>query len=349
MSEEHQQTSGMLATVVCETKKIFDSKIQKRKNLNNKINANMRAFESSKVGIFSMNDTIFDSIEKVYALRCQQMSYAGTNYLNEDSCDVIDSLCRTKMCEWCYQTVDFFKLSRHSVHVAMSCLDRFLSTESGHRYMSSKTLFQLACVTSLYTSVKAHEAVELGVSMMVELCRGAYTVEQILETEEKLLAALKWAVNPPTPQSFVIELVNVLPTCISETQRKEIIETAQHQCDIASANYDLSVNCEPTIVATASIANSLQAHPTVPKSSLPMCFNALDNLTDCGLKLPELNAAMNILWDALEDCEGIPTRCQPVEFLLNLQEGQRCNLREEHLQDSTMTEQHLSPVAILGR
>jgi hypothetical protein len=162
------------------------------------------SFESlprEELSIDQSNYDVQDSIDTIMAMKQQEKNYTCRDYLSESGIVVGEEI-RRLMVQWCYQTVDFFKLSRNSVHVAMSCLDRFLCTPEGKPYLMNKSLFQLACITSLHMAIKVHEPVELGVSLLVQLCGGVYTVGQITNTEQCLLNAIRWAVNPPSPKAF---------------------------------------------------------------------------------------------------------------------------------------------------
>ena len=77
-------------------------------------------------------------------------------------------------------------------------------------------------VTCLYIAIKVHEPVELSLSLLIELCRGAYNQEQILKTENIVLSAIGWAVNPPSSHEFIRYFIDILPDKIQEKQRKEL-------------------------------------------------------------------------------------------------------------------------------
>jgi len=203
-----------------------------------------------------------DTVATIQAMMTRETNYLSQDYLVQlapqtSSMLSVDPSCRATMCNWCFQIVDFFKLSRQSVHVAISCMDRFLSTKEGLPYLASRSLFQLANVTCLYIAIKVHEPVELSLSLLIELCRGAYNQEQILKTENIVLSAIGWAVNPPSSHEFIRYFIDILPDKIQEKQRKELNEIAAHQADTALMNYNLSVLCNQSVIAIASLINAL--------------------------------------------------------------------------------------------
>lgn len=68
----------------------------------------------------------------------------------------IDETCRSKMCEWIYHVIDSTRLQRESASVAMSFLDRFLSSNSerASKAKTNRKEYQLAAITCLYIAVK---------------------------------------------------------------------------------------------------------------------------------------------------------------------------------------------------
>lgn len=85
--------------------------------------------------------------------------------------DEVDEKCRKAMVEWCFTVVDAFDLSRETVAIAQSILDRYLSSGNGisSEVLSNKQKYQLATITCFYTAVKIHEPVQLGMSMLLKL------------------------------------------------------------------------------------------------------------------------------------------------------------------------------------
>mmetsp|Transcript_19071 Transcript_19071/g.31102 ORF Transcript_19071/g.31102 Transcript_19071/m.31102 type:complete len:82 (-) Transcript_19071:19-264(-) len=76
----------------------------------------------------------------------------------------------------------------------MSILDRYLSSGKGKsaEALQNKHKFQLAAITSFYMAVKLHEPVQLGIDMLVKLCRGFYKESAITSLEQDILHSLEW-------------------------------------------------------------------------------------------------------------------------------------------------------------
>jgi hypothetical protein len=243
------------------------------------------SFESlprEELSIDKSNYEVQDSIDTIKAMRQQDKSYTCRDYLSESGINiVVDQESRRLMVQWCYQTVDFFKLSRNSVHVALSCLDRFLCTPEGKPYLMNKSLYQLACITSLHMAIKVHEPFELGVSVLVELCMGVYTAEQITDTEQCLLNAIRWAVNPPSPKAFVQQFIAMLPRSVSLATRRNLLDLACYQTEMALSDYSVGALSSTSATAVASFTNALSFCPEINAASSSTFFRTLGKSTGC--------------------------------------------------------------------
>jgi hypothetical protein len=94
----------------------------------------------------------------------------------------INELWREKICEWSYQVIDHFDFSREIVSISIHYLDRYLATRP-----VNKKVFQLAAMTTLYLAIKLYEPGNLSMASMIELSRGYFKVEQMVEMEMSIL------------------------------------------------------------------------------------------------------------------------------------------------------------------
>ena len=94
----------------------------------------------------------------------------------------INEVWREKICEWSYQVIDHFDFSREVVSVSIHYLDRYLATRP-----VNKKLFQLAAMTTLYLAIKLYEPGTLSMESMIELSRGYFQVDQMVEMELSIL------------------------------------------------------------------------------------------------------------------------------------------------------------------
>ena len=74
------------------------------------------------------DDTILDRIN---AMRLQEDNTSSTIQIKNYFTAEVNEACRKAMIEWCFTVVDALDLSRESVAISMSLLDRYLSSNNG--------------------------------------------------------------------------------------------------------------------------------------------------------------------------------------------------------------------------
>lgn len=94
----------------------------------------------------------------------------------------INEVWREKICEWSYQVIDHFDFSREIVSIAVSYLDRYLS-----RRPVNKKHFQLLAMSCLYLAIKLYEPGTVSMKSMIDLSRGYFLVEHMVEMEMSIL------------------------------------------------------------------------------------------------------------------------------------------------------------------
>jgi hypothetical protein len=219
--------------------------------------------------------TVRDVVAAIAAMTGQEGVYCSSHYLGHDLFsgsaieigDCVNQESREKLCCWCFQLVEFLGFSRETVWVAFSCLDRFLSTPRGEAYLASKEKFQLATVTCLYIAIKIHETFELDVELIVQMGKGLYTARDILKTESDILLGLDWRLNPATPHDFFRRILSLMPASVTEKDKSALMVLAKAQLDLATLNYNLSIEARPSIVAAAILMNSVDVATTISDSS----------------------------------------------------------------------------------
>lgn len=193
-------------------------------------------------------------------------TYQCTDYLQNHigTPGAIDDWCRFKMVEWCFQVVDFIGFSRETVCIAMSYLDRFLSNGNPRAIaiIRSRKDYQLAAMTSLYIAIKLFEPKVIGMSLLTELSRGCYDMDDFRLMEDDMLAGLNWRLNGPTPTSFMENFLSLL--ALKEPEVKDdysiIIDNATYQIELSVGDYDF-VTRHPSEIAIASLINSFRLLP----------------------------------------------------------------------------------------
>eukprot|EP00549_Striatella_unipunctata_P005842 CAMPEP_0118690654 /NCGR_PEP_ID=MMETSP0800-20121206/10238_1 /TAXON_ID=210618 ORGANISM="Striatella unipunctata, Strain CCMP2910" /NCGR_SAMPLE_ID=MMETSP0800 /ASSEMBLY_ACC=CAM_ASM_000638 /LENGTH=275 /DNA_ID=CAMNT_0006588333 /DNA_START=53 /DNA_END=877 /DNA_ORIENTATION=+ len=189
----------------------------------------------------------------------EEQAYKYVDYIQAglDKGISVDATCRDKLASWCYQVIDYCKFNRDTMSISMSYLDRFLGTKSGTICLSDPREYQLAAITTLYMAIKVQEPVEVDTSLLSDLSRGSYGAIEFANMESRILSALQWYLNGPTPVTFVKYFLSLLPKIVHSKVRSSLLDYARFQTELAVSDYFLSVRCKPSVLALAAIRNSL--------------------------------------------------------------------------------------------
>ena len=198
-------------------------------------------------------------LDRINAMRLQEDDHTSSiqikNYLTAE----VNEACRKAMIDWCLTVVDAFDLSRESVAISMSLLDRYLSSNNGKscETLQSKQKFQLAAITCFYIAVKIYEPVQLGIAMLLKLCRGYYKQHDIVCMEEDILAALDYRVyiSTTTPMEYVRHYLDLLSEW--KEMKDVILENAMCHSDNATLDIYFST-CRVSSVGIACLAGALE-------------------------------------------------------------------------------------------
>lgn len=208
-------------------------------------------------------DTI-EAAERIAVMRMQEETqYRVCDYLAESvqlrklASKPVDEDCRVRMCEWCYQVVDFCKFRRETVGIGMSYLDRYLSTPQGIEALCNRKIYQLTAMTALYIAIKMHEPLEMETSLLADLSRGCYTEMEFVGMEQSILTALHFRVNGPTPLGFVQHIMALIPRSVHPSIAALLMDYARYQTELAVSE-QVFVDVKPSIVALASILNAME-------------------------------------------------------------------------------------------
>jgi len=204
------------------------------------------------------NDNHTDILSRLDAMRVQEATTNNClNYFKVNAGGEINEACRKAMVTWIKQVQTTLELSPETVWMALSFFDRYLSSNKSVDVFQSKRKFQLAAITAFYTAVKIYEPVVLGIDMLIQICRGAYTQDDIVSMENDILAALDWRVSCHTPMDFarnLLELVSDEEVALRVSDN--LLESCQKHLDFAIT--DISFSCfKPSILGTSCLATSL--------------------------------------------------------------------------------------------
>lgn len=208
----------------------------------------------------------------------EESYYCCSDYLSsheQRDSGPIDPICRLKMTQWSYNVIDFIQFRRETVGIAMSYLDRFLCSgcTRAEQVLNCRKQYQLASMTTLFMAIKINEPIMIDMNLLTDLSKGLYTHDDFKQMEMDILFALNWRVNGPTAQAFMVHILALLKEQISITSSaprssldlQKILEPAIFQIELSVGEYDL-VTQKPSVVATASIWNSLEQFPLLKRS-----------------------------------------------------------------------------------
>lgn len=247
--------------------------------------------------INNLNNTDDDILARLDAMLVQEATVRCHNYFNKSpSDDMLDESSRKSMVTWITQVQKTLGLSSEVVTIAMCYFDRYLSSGRGnsHAVLNSKCKFQLAAITCYYTAVKTYEPVVLGLDMLVQICRGTYTEDDIIEMEKDILYALEWKVAIHTALDFtrtLLELVEKhLPTCVSD----DILSSCQKHMDFVITNLTLSC-IQSSTVGISCLASSLSECDMLSVTQKQSIWNALSEKCHFDLMSSQVISAQQCL------------------------------------------------------
>ena len=204
---------------------------------------------------------IDDLCDRYLALTRQERFYQCHDYFKSKSDatgkHVVNEICRHRMTNWCYQVLDYFNASEETVSIAMSYIDRFISSNQGRFVLDNQNWFQLAVMTSLQLAMKVHESNRLNADALSQLSRGLFSAEDIILMEREFLSALSWRLCPATPYVFLDFFLDVLPPSMPITTRSSLLKISKKQIYLACPYFSFSLE-KPSVVAFASLLNSME-------------------------------------------------------------------------------------------
>lgn len=186
---------------------------------------------------------------------------AANEAIRKKAAKPVDEDCRVKMCEWCYQVVDFCKFRRETVGIGMSYLDRYMCSKKGKKALGDRKEYQLVAMTCLYIAIKLHEPLEMETSLLADLSRGCYTEMEFANMEQCILEAIEWRVSGPTPLAFVLHYISFLPDIISSSVVEAIFDYARYQTELAIGDHYF-VKSKPSAIGMAALLNALEGMDT---------------------------------------------------------------------------------------
>ena len=132
-------------------------------------------------------------------------------------------------------------------------------------------MFRVVSVTSLYIAIKLLVPHKWNITShaFAQLCQGAVTGQEIADMEIKILFALEWNVNPPVPNQYAQEFLDLIfnstrgQKSLSDQYmshkelREDILDLIQYQLDLALYE-NRFFHVQASVITTASLLNALE-------------------------------------------------------------------------------------------
>lgn len=223
-----------------------------------------------------------DTIDRFAVLIKQESSLSCRDYLSSPDLkgvdSVVDEKCRCTMAKWSYTIIEYFHFNRETANMAISYTDRFLSSDQGAHILRDRRLFQLASLCSLTLSIKLLESTVIEADLLVRIGLN-YSIDEIVQMEHRILAALQWRMCLPIASVFLDCLLDLFSTsALDESSRENLRATSQKQIDSASHDYFFAT-VRPSLIALASLLNAVDSL-SLPNSTYRCFMNNLSLLTE---------------------------------------------------------------------
>ncbi|XP_074354912.1 G2/mitotic-specific cyclin S13-7-like isoform X2 [Apium graveolens] len=154
----------------------------------------------------------------------------------------INQKMRAILVDWLIEVHNKFDLMPETLYLAINILDRYLSTGS----VARKEL-QLVGITSMLTASKYEEIWPPEVNDLTKISDNAYTNQQVLLMEKKILGQLEWNLTVPTPYVFLVRFIKA-----SIPNEPAVENMAYFLTELGMMNYATVTYC-PSMVAASAV------------------------------------------------------------------------------------------------
>ena len=154
----------------------------------------------------------------------------------------IDASMRRMCVSWMVEVAQQYEYSEHTMLLAVSSLDRFLSCTRA----VPRGQLQLVATASLLVAAKHEEEAHPSVADLVGWADNSFTAADLIQMERLLLTALKFNLAPPTSATFLSTLRGLLNI------RPEVHALAAYYLELAMLEYCL-LKFHPSVLASAAL------------------------------------------------------------------------------------------------
>ncbi|KAJ8327952.1 G2/mitotic-specific cyclin [Batrachochytrium dendrobatidis] len=141
-----------------------------------------------------LSEYVQEIFEYMHTLENQTM--ANPNYMEQQN--ELQWKMRSILVDWLIEVHNKFRLLAETLFLAVNIVDRFLSLR-----VVSLVKLQLVGVTAMFIAAKYEEVVSPSIQSFLYMADGGYTDDEILRAERYVLQVLDFALQYPTPMSFL--------------------------------------------------------------------------------------------------------------------------------------------------
>lgn len=150
---------------------------------------------------------------------------------------------RSVLIDWLVEVAEEYRLQTETLYLAISYIDRFMSVMT-----ITKLNLQLLGTTSLFLATKYEEIYPPELSEFIYITDDAYTRDQMLSMERKIVQVLEFKLSlPPTPLAFIKQF------CAVNKLNLRTMHFAMYLCELSVLNSENYLLYLPSILAASSI------------------------------------------------------------------------------------------------
>ncbi|KAJ7530908.1 hypothetical protein O6H91_14G024400 [Diphasiastrum complanatum] len=184
---------------------------------------------------------VTDYVEDIYSFyrKTEVESCASSSYMSNQA-DINDKM-RAILIDWLIEVHLKFKLMPETLFLTINLIDRYLSCEN-----VSRKYLQLVGLTAMLVAAKYEEIWPPEVQDFVFISDNAYTRDQVLAMEKKMLNTLCFNLTVPTPYMFIVRF---LKAAVSDHQMDMM---AFFLLELSLVEYKM-IKFPPSLLAAAAV------------------------------------------------------------------------------------------------
>lgn len=153
----------------------------------------------------------------------------------------INEKMRAILVDWLIEVHNKFDLMPETLYLTINIIDRYLATKT----VARKEL-QLLGISSMLTASKYEEIWAPEVNDFTKISDNAYTNQQVLVMEKKILGGLEWNLTVPTPYVFLVRFIKA-----SLPNDPAVENMTYFLAELGIMNYATVLYCPSMIAASA--------------------------------------------------------------------------------------------------